>query len=163
VRIVVPGPWREHAGVTFGIQQEDLEGVPVMLRRFVCPTAVACALLLPAAASASRPLVATDGVEATSPTTARVEGNADPEGQKTTLRAFFALASSQWCTSGGAKGKVSKTAPIKLGSGHVMYSEILVPLTGLEPNQNYCTELVARNMSGVARGGLLSFMTPSEG
>jgi hypothetical protein len=133
-----------------------------MLRSLTGSIVIACTLLAPAYASASPPLVGTDGAQATSPTTARVEGNADPNGEKTTLRAYYAPSSSKWCTSGGAKGKVSKTPPIKLGSGNIMLSEITVTLTGLAPNQNYCTELLARNKSGTAHGGLRSFMTPSE-
>lgn len=122
---------------------------------------IACGLFAPLA-SASAPLVGTDGARATSPTTAIVEGNVDPNGEKTTLRAFYALASSKWCLSGGLRGKPSKTAPIALGSGNVMFSEIVVALTGLAPNQNYCAELVAHNRSGTAYGGQRSFMTPSE-
>lgn len=133
-----------------------------MPRSLAGPIVITCALLAPASASASPPLVATDGAQATGPTTARVEGNADPNGEKTTLRAYYAPSSSKWCTSGGAKGKVSKTPPIKLGSGNIMLSEIVVSLTGLAPNQNYCTELVAHNKSGTSNGGLRSFMTPSE-
>jgi len=134
----------------------------IMCGRLAGYVVVTCFLLAPATASASLPLVATDGVEATSTTTARVEGNANPNGEKTTLRALYAVASSRWCTSHGAKGKASKTAPIKLGSGNIEYSEILVPLSGLAPNQLYCTELVAHSRSGTAHGGQLSFMTPSE-
>ncbi len=43
-----------------------------------------------------------------------------------------------------------------------MFSEIIITLTGLAPNQNYCAELVAHNKSGTAHGELRSFMTPSE-
>ena len=133
-----------------------------MPRSVIAGAVVGCALLAPGSALASLPLVATDGAHATGTTTARVEGNADPNGQKTTLRAYYAPAGSKWCMSGGTKGKASKTARTPLGSGNAMISEILVPLSGLAPNQMYCTELVAHNRSGTAHGGQVSFMTPSE-
>lgn len=133
-----------------------------MLRRLPGFVVIACALAAPTSAMASAPLISTDGAQATGPATARIEGNADPNGEKTTLRAYYAPASSTWCTSAGAKGKASKTTPIKLGSGNVMLSEITVLLSGLAPDQNYCAELVAHNKSGTAHGGQRSFMTPSE-
>jgi hypothetical protein len=113
-----------------------------------------------AAAQSTPPVVATDGAHATGSTTATVEGNGDPEGQGTTLHADYALASAQWCTSGGAASTPAETAPQSLGSGHVMVSEILVKLEGLTPGSEYCTELVATNASGTTRGGQVRFTMP---
>ncbi len=108
------------------------------------------------------PIVATDGATATGPRTARIEGNADPEGQETMLHADYALASEPWCTSGGAEGTPLETAPQSLGSGNVMISEIGVPLAELTPASEYCAELVASNVTGTSHGGQVRFTTPQE-
>lgn len=116
----------------------------------------------PVARTASRPAVTTDGARATSATEASVEGNADPEGQSTTLYAAYALASDRWCTSHGAKGKPSKTRPRSIGSSRAILSEILVKVTGLAAGSKYCTELVAKNQSGTSHGGQVRFATPAN-
>jgi hypothetical protein len=125
---------------------------------FVAFAAMSCfAWGVPTSARASLPLIATDGASATGATTARVSGNADPEGQSTTLHADYALASEPWCTSHGAEGTLAETAPQDLGSGNAMYSEILVGLEGLTPASEYCAELVASNESGTTYGGQVRF------
>jgi hypothetical protein len=125
-------------------------------------TIVFLALGSPASAAASRPSVGTDGASPTSATSGTVDGNADPEGQRTTVRAYYALASERWCANDGAKGKMAKTTAEKLGSGYVEYSEVLVKLSGLVPASEYCVELVATNKSGKAYGGQVRFSTPAS-
>ena len=115
-----------------------------------------------AGAQAAGPIVATDGVHATGATTASVSGNADPEGQSTTLHADYGPAGGLWCTSDGKEGTPSETAPENLGSGNVMYSEIVVGLEGLTPGSEYCVELVATNASGTTLGGQRQFTTPAR-
>jgi hypothetical protein len=110
---------------------------------------------------AAPPAVATDGAQATGATTASVEGNADAEGQSTTLHADYALATEQWCTSGGAAGTPAETTPQNLGSGYAMLSEITITLEGLMPGSAYCAELVATNASGTSHGGQIRFSTPA--
>jgi hypothetical protein len=113
-------------------------------------------------AQASPPLVVTDAAHATGATTAIVEGNGDPEGQSTTLHAEYALASEQWCSSGGTEGTPRETAQQDLGSGHVMFSEVLVKLEGLLPASEYCAELVATNASGTTYGSQVRFTTTAQ-
>ena len=113
----------------------------------------------PSGQTTSRPAVATDGAHATSATAANIEGNADPEGQLTTLHAGYALATARWCTSHGAKGKPATTRPRTLGSSRAMFSEIVVKVTGLTPASEYCAELVAKNPSGTSHGGQVRFVT----
>lgn len=108
------------------------------------------------------PSVATDGVHPTSSATATIDGNADPHGEPTRLRAEYALASARWCASQGANGKHVRTAWQKLGNANAMISEITVTLNGLAADSDYCVELVARNRSGTSTGGLLRFATPAQ-
>jgi hypothetical protein len=113
-------------------------------------------------AQAASPLVATGSAEALSATTAKVEGNADPEGQATTLHADFALATDQWCLTGGEQGLPMQTAPAPLGAGNAMLSEVSVTVEGLTPGSGYCVQLVAENASGTSVGGQVSFATPAQ-
>jgi hypothetical protein len=114
------------------------------------------------AQKASSPLVATDGASATGPTTATVEGNADPEGQPTTVHADYALASDLWCTSKGTSGTPVETPSQPLGSDNAMFSEIVIKLERLASSSEYCAELIASNASGTAYGGQRSFATPAK-
>jgi hypothetical protein len=107
------------------------------------------------------PSVATDRASATGPTTAIVEGNADPEGQPTTVHADYALASDLWCTSNGTSGTPVETASQPLGSGNAMFSEIVIKLERLASSSEYCAELVASNASGTVYGGQRRFATPA--
>lgn len=113
-------------------------------------------------AQASPPVVATDGVQVLSPTTARVSGNADPEGQSTTLHADYAQADQTWCVSGGKEGVPTETAPEPIGSLNAMISELTIDLAGLTPSTDYCVELIAQNESGTAFGGLATFTTIAQ-
>ena len=110
----------------------------------------------------SSPIVATDGAHATGPTTATIEGNADPQGQETMLHADYALAGEPWCTSGGAEGTPLESMPQSLGSGNVMISEIGVPLAELTAASEYCAALVASNAGGTSQGRQVTFTTPAE-
>jgi hypothetical protein len=113
-------------------------------------------------AAGAPPTVATNGVEVTSPTTATVIGGADPDGEKTTLRAEYASASAPWCTSQGTKGTPLKSNSRQLPPTKAILSEIGVRLEGLTPGAKYCAELVAKNKSGTARGGPFRFSTPID-
>jgi hypothetical protein len=125
--------------------------------------AVAAAAGPPSTAiAAASPLVATDGVVPSGPTSARVDGSADPEGSETVLRADYAPASAQWCVSGGADGAPLETVGEALGAGDVMYSEVSVGLEGLSPGVEYCAELVASSEAGTSRGGQRRFTTPHQ-
>jgi hypothetical protein len=104
---------------------------------------VCVALALPAVAAASAPR------------------SGDPDGLSTTVRAYYAPASEQWCVSHGAEGTHAETGAHELGSGNVEISEILVELSGLDPSSEYCTELVAENADGTAYGGQVRFTTPT--
>jgi hypothetical protein len=107
-----------------------------------------------------RPQVSTVGAFATSPTTAVVDGAANPEGQSTTLHADYAPATEPWCTSHGAEGTPAETAPQAIGSLNGEISELTVKLEGLAPETPYCAELVAQNETATSLGGQVSFTTP---
>ena len=106
------------------------------------------------------PGAATAGAFATGPSTAIVDGSVEPNGESTSVHADYALASEPWCTSRGAAGAPSETAPKELGVLHGVVSEVVVKLEGLTPNREYCAELVAQNESGTALGGQVSLTTP---
>lgn len=139
--------------------------VIVVCRQSVALGAVVAVVLgAPAVAEAADPAVSTDGVEVTGATTARVGGNADPEGPDTLLHIDYALASNVWCRSAGKEGRPLETNPRDLGGGYTMYSEILVKLEDLVPGRSYCVELVARNEDGTTYGGVVDFTTgPAQG
>ena len=110
----------------------------------------------------SPPGVSTAAAFATGPTTAIVDGSAEPKGESTTVHADYALAGEPWCTSHGAEGSPAETAPQSIGSINGVVSEILVKLEGLTPRSEYCAELVAHNESGAAFGGQVRFTTPKK-
>ncbi len=129
------------------------------LALLVLASALACAWLA-VSAQAAKPTIATDGATATGSTYAIVEGNGSPGGLATTVHADYALASDVWCTSHGVEGTPRETGPKSLGSGNIEISEIHVELSGLEPGSEYCTELVAENGEGTARGAQVYVSTP---
>ena len=104
----------------------------------------------------------TDGAHSTGEMTAIIEGTGDPEGLSTAVHADYALASEEWCSSGGTKGTPHETGEQVLGSGHEMISEILVGLDELAPASEYCVELVATNAGGTTYGGLVRFATIAQ-
>jgi hypothetical protein len=110
----------------------------------------------------SPPGVSTAGAFATGPTTAIVDGSAEPKGESTTVHADYAFAGEPWCTSHGAEGSPAETAPQSIGSINGVISEIVVKLEGLAPRREYCAELVAANESGTAFGGQVRFTTPKK-
>ncbi|HEU0251311.1 MAG TPA: hypothetical protein VFR48_11355 [Solirubrobacteraceae bacterium] len=127
----------------------------------VASTACLCGSIA-APALAAAPLVGTDGAHATSPTTAWVGGNADPEGPATTLHADYKPAVDLWCTSEGVEGTPQETSSQPLGSGNAMFSEITVDLIGLKPATEYCAELAGENEDGSSHGALVRFTTPAR-
>jgi hypothetical protein len=98
------------------------------------------------------PGVSTTGASATSPTTAVVDGSAEPKGQSTTVHADYALASEPWCTSHGSEGSPAETSPQSIDSINGVVSGIVVNLEALTPGREYCAELVAHNESGTSSG-----------
>jgi len=135
----------------------------VSVRTAVVMIAIGATWVFATSAQASPPVVATDGVQVLSATTARLSGNADPEGQSTTLRADYAPAGSTWCASGGAEGTPTETDPVPIGSLNAMISELTIDLEGLTPGTEYCAQLVAQNESGIAFGGMVAFATLAQG
>jgi hypothetical protein len=113
-------------------------------------------------ADASPPLVATAGVEAIGTTTARISGSADPQGEATALHADFSTVGGEWCETEGAQGTPSETAPVDLGSGSAMISEVSVTLEGLIPGTKYCARLLARNGSGTSASQQVEFTTLAD-
>jgi hypothetical protein len=113
----------------------------------------------PTAAQASAPQIATAGASATGPTAAEVNGAGSADGPPTTMHVDYAQASEAWCATGGTEGTPQQTAPESLGEGHAMISEIVILLSGLAPDSEYCAELVAENDEGVSHGGQVRFAT----
>ena len=57
-----------------------------------------------------------------------MDGSVEPNGESTSVHADYALASEPWCTSRGAAGAPSETAPKELGVLHGVVSEVVVKL-----------------------------------
>jgi PASTA domain/Divergent InlB B-repeat domain len=97
------------------------------------------------------PDVLTFDTYSTGATTATVEGLVDPHGEATTYAAQYDLASSEWCTSGGASGSPAHTTA---GSDPIPVDDFVsVDLTGLTEGTNYCAQLTATDANGDAEGG----------
>ena len=105
----------------------------------------------PTAAMAAAPTVVTSDAYSTGADSAVVKGQVDPGGESTTYSLQYDLATSDWCTSGGASGfpiTIGPAGPISTAGG------ISFPIaTGLTLGTPYCAELVATNGSGQAAGG----------
>ncbi len=111
---------------------------------------VAAILGSPSAATAAAPAVFTSDAYSTSATTAIVKGQVDPGGESTTYSLEYDVASSDWCTSGGASGfpiTIGPAGPISTAGG------VSFPITDLTIGNDYCAQLVATNSSGQATGG----------
>lgn len=88
---------------------------------------------------------------------ATVEGDVNPAGQTTSYQVQYDLATSDWCTSGGASGDpANTTTATTLGFTDGTFHDVSVGLSGLAPSTNYCAELVATNLDGTAQ----SFQQP---
>jgi hypothetical protein len=111
--------------------------------------------------TAGPPGATTVHVSATGHTTAIMDGAVEPNGASTAVHADYALASEPWCTSHGAAGTPSETAPTALGPLSGVVFPVPVKLEGLSPGREYCAELVAHNEFGTALGGQVSFATPA--
>lgn len=120
--------------------------------------AVALVLGLPAAASAATPDLTTWDAYSTGTTTATVEGVVNPNGESTQYFAKYALATSDWCTSGGTLGTPTATTATDLGFIDTSFHFVTVDLTtGLTADLNYCAQLVATNASGERDGGQVTW------
>ncbi len=131
-----------------------------VITRLLPALVVGCALaaVLPSAALASSPGASTDDVTVTGAATATVDGSVNPGGETTTYDVGYDLASSDWCTSGGASGSpANATAAQKLGFTDTDVHDVSVDLTGLTPGTQYCASVVASNSSGSATGGPFQF------
>jgi hypothetical protein len=93
----------------------------------------------------------------TGATTATVAASIDPQGQTTTYRVDYDLASSTWCTSGGSAGSAAhSTVPQTLGFTDASDHDVSVVVDGLVSGSTYCGQLVATNGSGSASSGLIT-------
>jgi hypothetical protein len=131
-----------------------------VITRLLPALVAGCALaaLLPSAALASSPSASTDGVTVTGAATATVDGSVNPGGETTTYDAGYDLASSDWCTSGGASGSpANATTAQTLGFTDTVVHDVSVDLTGLTPGTQYCAAVVASNSSASATGEQIQF------
>ena len=121
---------------------------------FAVLVAIVCwTLALPALAQASIPSASTFNAFSTSATTAMVEGSVNPAGESTQYHVAYDLASSEWCTSHGAKGSPThSTSPLTLGPTAPGFHAVSVGLSGLTGGSEYCEELIAANGSGTSAG-----------
>jgi len=115
---------------------------------------VAVLLGFPSAALAITPSAGIFRVPSTGATTAEVDGVVNPEGQSTTYQVQYDLASSQWCTSGGASGSPAHTTTATpLGFTDDFPHEVTVDLSGLTADTDYCAQLIATNGDGEGDSG----------
>jgi hypothetical protein len=104
------------------------------------------------------PFATTSGAITTAVTTARVEGEVNPEGQSTAYYAAYGLASSTWCASNGASGSPSSsTTPQALPFTDSGYHSVAVNVAGLTPGDSYCAAVAAADTSGTSYGSQVSF------
>ncbi len=90
--------------------------------------------------------------------TATVDGSVNPGGETTTYDVGYDVASSDWCTTGGASGPpANATTAQTLGFTDNDFHDVSVDLTGLTPGTQYCAAVVASNSSGSATGEQFQF------
>jgi phosphodiesterase/alkaline phosphatase D-like protein/prolyl-tRNA editing enzyme YbaK/EbsC (Cys-tRNA(Pro) deacylase) len=95
---------------------------------------------------------------ATGSTTAMVGGYASAGGLATTYRAFYDVASSEWCESSGVSGEPSgKTAVTPLEPTDTVQHPVSVALMGLAAGTTYCATIQATNATATRSGALLRF------
>jgi hypothetical protein len=110
--------------------------------------------------TAGAPAVQTLVGQSTGATTASVSGSLNPVGRPTQYWARYGPMSSQWCQSHGASGSaLDVTSPQNLTQIDNASHGIAVNLTGLEPETEYCAQLVATNESGIGIGDQVTFAT----
>jgi hypothetical protein len=112
------------------------------------PAACVAALALAGSAIAAAPTATTTGASAISPTTARLNGTVNPNGQSTTW--YFQLGTT---TNYG-----TNTAVTNAGSGSKP-ANVSMSLTGLAPGTTYDYRIVASNGSGTTFGANQTFTT----
>ena len=103
--------------------------------------------------TAGLPAAVTSGADATGVQRAAIQGSVNPAGQSTTYFAVYDLASSSWCTSGGAAGSPAyQSAPVTLSYADALAHNVTANLTGLQGATGYCAAIAASNASSTAAG-----------
>jgi MYXO-CTERM domain-containing protein len=129
-----------------------------LLSRAGYVAAALSAFLLPFGASAAPPNATTSAASTIATTSARLNGSGQPNAEQTT--GWFRISTVDPGTCDDSFGtRVPATSGTDLGSGTVSvpYS---ITTTGLSPGTVYYFCAIVSNASGVALGGVLSFMTP---
>ncbi len=108
---------------------------------------------------AGAPSAVTDDANAAGLTSAVVDGQVDPEGAATTYAVQYALAGSNWCTTG--VGTPDATAAVALPSTAPGPVNVSIPIAGLSTGTAYCAALTATNASGTNGGAPVQFTTGS--
>jgi hypothetical protein len=106
---------------------------------FALPTSALAAVL---------PVVVTQSVTPTAATTATVRGVVNPEGQTTTYKAVYALATSVWCMTNGTSGSPTNSTT---------FHTVSIGVTGLTAGASYCAAISATNASGTSTTFLIAF------
>ena len=124
---------------------------------------LACAV--PATALAAAPSAKTLSVEVLGhgAEAATVIGTVEPGGSTTNAYADYGPLGGQWCTSDGREGTPTETGQQGLAEWEGSLVKVPVPVKGLEPETEYCAELVAENEDGTAYGGQVDFKTLEKG
>jgi List-Bact-rpt repeat protein/PASTA domain-containing protein len=105
-----------------------------------------------------KPGAVTDHASSTGGPTATVYGVVNPNGQTTTYEAQYDVATSTWCTSGGASGSPQTSLTnATLGFTDEQFHDVTVDLTGLTPTTVYCARLVATNPNGTVHGNQVTW------
>ena len=103
--------------------------------------------------TAGLPSVTTTAADATGVQQAAVQGSVDPASQSTTYFADYDLATSQWCTSGGAAGSPAhRSPPATLAYQDALDHNVTVNVTGLQAATGYCAAIAASNASSTTAG-----------
>jgi len=94
---------------------------------------------------------------------ATVIGTVETGEAGTNAYAAYGPLGGQWCTSGGREGTPSQTSLGGLPEWEGEHMEARIPIKGLEPETEYCAEIVATNEEATAYGGQLDFKTLVRG
>jgi Ca2+-binding RTX toxin-like protein len=110
--------------------------------------------------TAGAPAVQTLIGQSTGATTASVGGSVNAVGRPTQYWARYGPMTSQWCQSGGTSGSaLDVTTPQSVAQINNSGHSVSVGLTGLEPETEYCAQLVASNSAGTGIGDQVTFTT----
>jgi hypothetical protein len=104
---------------------------------------------IPFTAGTPPPSAVTSQADATSPTTAEVDGTVDPFGQTTTYDAAYGPADSTWCQDSGLAGApADTTATVTLASTADAPQPVSVGLAGLTAGADDCVAIEAASAAG---------------